>query len=63
MHNPLANAGDRERCGFSPWVEKIPCRRAWQPSLIFLPGESLGQRSLVGYCPWDCKESDMTEAT
>ena len=47
---------------FNPWVEKIPWRRAWQPSPIFLPGESHGQRSLGGYSPQSHKESDMTEA-
>ena len=36
---------------------------AQQPTPVFLPGESLGQRSLVGYSPWGHKESDMTEAT
>ena len=36
------------RCGFNPWVGKIPWRRAWQPTPVFLPGESHGQRSLVG---------------
>ena len=35
--------------GFYPWVGKIPWKRAWQPTLVFLPGESHGQRSLVGY--------------
>ena len=48
---------------FSPWVMKIPWRRSWQPTPIFLPGESHGQRSLAGYSPWGHKESDMTEAT
>ena len=38
-------------------------RRKWQPIPIFLPGESHGQRNLVGYSPWGCKESDMTEVT
>ena len=36
-------------------------RRKWQPTLVFLPGESHGQRSLVGYSPWGCKESETTE--
>ena len=36
-------------------------RRAWQPTPIFLPGASHGQRRLAGYSPWGCKESDMTE--
>ena len=44
-----------------PWVKKIPWRRGWQPTPIFLPGEFHGQRSLVGYSAWGCKESDMTE--
>ena len=39
------------RLGFHPWVRKIPWRRKWQPNPVFLPGESHGQRSLVGYSP------------
>ena len=46
---------------FDPWVRKIPSRRAWQPTSVFLSGESRGQRSLVGYRPWGHKESDTTE--
>ena len=44
-------------------VGLIPWRRAWQRTLVFLPGESHGQRSLVGYSPWGPKDSDMTETT
>jgi len=51
------------RRGFDPWVEKIPWRRKWQPNSVTLPGESHGQRSLVGYSPQRCRESGMTEAT
>ena len=40
-----------KRHGFNPWIRKIPWRGAWQPSPVFLPGESHGQRSLVGYSP------------
>ena len=40
---------------------KTPWRRQWQPTLVLLPGESHGGRSLVGYSPWGPKESDMTE--
>jgi len=40
---------------------KIPWRRAWQPTPVFLPGESHGQKILVDYSPWDFKESDTTE--
>ena len=50
-----------KRCGFSPWVRKIPCRRQWQPTPVLLPGEFHGQGSLVGYSPWGHKESDTTE--
>ena len=39
------------RWGFNPWVGKIPWRREWQPTPVFLPGKSNGQRSLTGYCP------------
>ena len=45
------------------WVEKIPWRRKWQPTPVFLPGKFHGQRSLVGYSPWGHQESDTTEAT
>ena len=38
-----------QRCGFDPWVGKIPWRRKWQPTPVFLSGESCGQRSLEGY--------------
>ena len=41
--------------------QKIPWRRKWQPTSVFLPGKSHGQRSLVGYSPWGCKESYTTE--
>ena len=61
VKNLLANAGDTETWKFSPWVGKIPWRRKWQPTPVLLPGESHGQRSLVGYSPRDRKESDMTE--
>ena len=44
-----------------PLVGKIPWRRQWQSSPIFLPGEFHGQRSLAGYSPWGHKESDATE--
>ena len=51
-----------KRYGFSPWFGKIPWWRPWQPTPVFLPGESHGQRTLVG-CRQSCKESDMTEVT
>ena len=60
VKNPPANAGDM-RLGFDSWVGKIPWRREWQPTPVFSPGESQGQRSLTGYSPWGHKESDTTE--
>ena len=52
-----------KRLRLDSWVGKTPWRRAWQPTPVFLPGKSCGQRSLVGYSPWGCKELDMTETT
>ena len=46
---------------FQSLVQKIPWRRKWQPTPVFLVGESHRQRSLVGYSSWGCKESDTTE--
>ena len=53
---PGDSAGEESAChcrrlGFDPWVRKIPWRRKWQPTPIILPGESHGQRNLVGYNP------------
>ena len=53
-----SNVGD---LGSIPGFGKIPWRRKWQPTPVFLPGESPGRRSLVGYSPWGHKESDTTE--
>ena len=60
---PACQCRRHKRCGFDAWVRKIPWRRKWQPSPVFLPGKSHGQRSLVGYSPWGRKESDMTECS
>ena len=46
---------------FDLWVDKIPWRREWLPTPVFLPREFHGQRSLMGYSPWGCKRSDTTE--
>ena len=58
IKNPPANVGDT---GLILWVRKIPWRRKWQPTPLFLPGKSHGQRSLMGYSPWGRKESATTE--
>ena len=63
VKNPPANARDIKDLGLIPRVGKIPWRRAQQPTLVFLPGETHAQRSLVGYSPWGRKESDTTEVT
>ena len=60
VKDPPASAGDM-RCEFHPWVANLPWRRAWQPTPVFLPEESHGQKSLVSPSPWGCKELDMTE--
>ena len=56
------NVGDvRERLRFDSRVRKIPWSRKCQPTPVFLPGDSHGQRSLAGYSSWGQTESDMTE--
>ena len=67
---PNCSAGDHLQCkrlGFDPRARKSPWRRKWQPTPVFLPGESLGQRSLAGYSPWGFKSrtrlSDLTTTT
>ena len=62
-------AGEKEparqhrRHDFNPWVGKIPWRKAWQPTQVFLPGEPQGLRGLVGCRLWGRTESDTTETT
>ena len=55
---PACQYKRHKRGGFDPWVRKIPWRRKWQPTPVFLLGKSHGQRSLAGYSPWGRKESD-----
>ena len=59
---PTCQGGDK-RPEFNPWFGKIPWRKAWQPTAVFLPGGSHGQRSLVGYSPCCLTELDITEGT
>ena len=56
LGGPVVKYLQCRRYRFDPWVGKIPWSRKWQPTPVFLPGESHGQRSLVGYSPWGCKE-------
>ena len=51
------------RYTFDIWVRKIPWRRAWQATPVFLPGEAHGQTEPGRLCPWGCEELDTTEAT
>ena len=60
---PSCQCRRHKRRGFNPWVAKIPWRRAWQPTPVFFPGESHGQRSLVGYSSWSRTDSERTEVT
>ena len=60
VKNLPANACQCRRQRFHPWVRKIPWRSKCQPTSVFLPGESRGQRSLESCSPWGLKESDMT---
>ena len=50
-----------QETGFDPWAGKIPWRREWLPISVFCLENPHGQRSLVGYSPWGCKESGMTD--
>ena len=66
VKNPPGNIKDTGRRykghRFHLWVGKIPWRRKWQPTPVFLPGESHGQRSLAGYSLYSRKQSDITDA-
>ena len=56
-----SNSKESPCFAFDLWVGKIPWRTTWQPTPVFLPGESYGWRSLIGYSPWGRKELDTTE--
>ena len=60
---PTCQCRRHKRHGFKPWIGKMPWRRAWQPTPVFLPGESRGQGSLAGYGPWGSKEVRYDSAT
>ena len=60
VKNPGCQCRNHRNRRFNLWVRKIPWRRVWQPTPVFLPGESHRQRDLAGYSPWGHKESDRT---
>ena len=55
IRNLPANCRRCKRCGFDLCIRKIPWRRKWQPTPVFLLEKSQGQRSLADYRPWGCK--------
>ena len=61
VKNLPANAGDTRDVGSIPGLGRSPWRMEWQPTPVFLPGESQGLRSLVGYNSGGCKELDTSE--
>ena len=64
LNIPLQNfliLNSSKRPGFDLWIKKIPWIKEWQPTPVFLPEESHGQKSLAGYSPWDRKKSNTTE--
>ena len=63
VKNPPGNAEDMRSLGLIPGSGRSPWRRTWQPTPVFLPGESHAQRSLVGTVHKGCKELDTTEVT
>ena len=63
VKNLLTNAGDIKDVGSVPGLGRSPGGRAWQPTPVFLPGESHAQRSLAGYSPLSHTESDTTKVT
>ena len=60
MTQMVKNMPAMQEARVQPSIRKIPWRRKWQSTPVFLPGISYGQRSLVGYSPWGCKELDIT---
>ena len=56
---PAHQCRRHKRHEFDPWVRKTPWRREWQPTPVFLPGESHGQRGLAAYSPWGRNKSDV----
>ena len=56
---PICQCRRHKKCGFDPWIEKIPWKREWQPTPFFLLEKFCGQRSMVGHSLWGRKELDM----
>ena len=63
VKNPPANQGDIRDTGWIPELGRSPGVGNGNPAPVFLPGKFHGQRGLVGYSPWGCKEPDTTEDT
>ena len=63
VENPPANEGDVRDTGLIPGLGRCPGGEHGNPTPVFLPGESHGQRSLEGYSSWVCTEADTTAVT
>ena len=63
VHHFIHSSLSQKTYAMIPWGRKIIWRRAWQPTPVFLPGESHGQRSLAGHSPRGHRGSDMSEVT
>ena len=61
--NTVVKNTPAKRHVYNPWVRKIPWSRKWQFTPVFLAGKFHGERTMAGYSPWVCKESDLTEHT
>ena len=59
VKNSPANVGDVKKIGFDPWIGTIPWRKKWQPTPVFLPEKSHGQKNLVGIVQGVTKDLDM----
>ena len=57
----VKNLPAKKESQFGPWIWKIPWRKKWQPTPVFLPEKSCGQMSLVGYSPWGYKQLDTKQ--
>ena len=63
VKNPACQFRRHTINGFDPWIGKVPWRRAWQPTPVFLPANSYRQRSLAGYSPWDQSQTGLSTHT
>ena len=63
VKEPACQCRRHKRQGFNPWIGKIPLEEGMATLQLFLPGKAHGQKSLLGYSPWGCKETNTAEQT